>query len=1209
MAVTFTPDQQKVIDTRNKNILVSAAAGSGKTAVLVERIIQRVLDAENPIDIDKMLVVTFTNAAAAGMKEKISAAIQDKLLEEPNNVHLQRQAVLVHQAQITTIHSFCLYLIKNHFEAIGLEPDFQVADEPTMKLLSKEVIDRVLEQSFTEADEDFLFMVEFICHAGRESILEEFITELYKRAESMPFPKTWLLERKKDYDFTDLDDFTKLECGKYLLSHFRKLLKSYEQGYQALYKVATSSDGPYMYADLLEKEREFLQQVLKKRSLKGISTLLPNMKFERLPSKKDDTVHLRKRKYVSDKRGEYKKAIQKLCEQFFIKSPQSLQIENEASKRVVSTLVDLTLSYMEVLAEEKNKRGIIDFHDMEHFALQILLRETKNGYEPTEIAKNYQQYFEEVMVDEYQDSNLVQEYIVTAVSGEDIGKHNRFMVGDVKQSIYKFRLARPEIFMEKYDKYGENADDTSVKNDCDTNIRIDLKQNFRSRKEVLEATNNVFKKVMRKELGGIAYDKNAALYVGRQFMEAPDMEAELLITTEDKPFYFSDKEWEAACVARRIKELIRTGYVVNENGDGLRPIKYGDIVLLFRAPGSFEKAYRKVFQLEEIPMFMTSSSNSFETFEIQTLMKFLQAIENPRKDIPLFGVATSLFGEITENEIAEIKIYYRDMLQKKGILPPKAESCLYEMMCLYAENVSENILTNKIKKLQEKLQKYRKKAEYLPIVEVIYDIVQEFHYREFIGLMQDGERRLANLELFIEHAATFGVGGYKGLFAFISYMSQLEKQSVEYGQINLLGQVDAVRVMTIHKSKGLEFPVVFVCGMGQSYATKGKQQMLFIDNDMGVALDYVNPKLRSKNKTIRKQVISLKMDLENLAEEQRVLYVAMTRAKEKLIMAGHKNKFESVDDYLVRGDVPPELSDILGAKSYLDLCLLSLAENSPICVKKCTSEGYTINYFKETENYRARYDEMMELRKEQAEDALLSAYEERFAFQYPFAHLKDLYAKTSVSELKKAALEEEQEAVFEVFEAQNHKEMFPYIPEFMREKREMTGAERGTAYHRLFELIDFKKPPRSVEQWKERILEFTKTGKFSERQAACINVSKMQLFMQSDIGKRMQKSACNGTLFREKSFFLGVPADTVDKKFPSEELVLVQGIIDAYFEEEDGIVLVDYKTDRVQHGQELIDRYKVQMQYYVKALEQAFNKKVKEVILYSLTLGEEVKCF
>ncbi len=449
MAVTFTMDQQKVIDTRDKNILVSAAAGSGKTAVLVERIIQRIMDKEHPIDIDKMLVVTFTNAAAAGMKDKISKAISDRLALEPENVHLQRQAVLVHQAQITTIHSFCLYLIRNHFEAIGLEPDFGVADDATMKLLSAEVMQSVLENAFQKADADFTYMMEFICHAGRESILEEYIRALFDRAMSMPFPRTWLLERQKDYDFGDLDAFTDTEAGKYLLEHLQKLLKGYARGYDALYRMATDPEGPYMYADTIEKERDFLYNVAQKMSLEDIGVLLPNMVFDRLSGKKDTSVHAGKRKYVSDKRGEYKKAIQGLASQFFGKSPQSLAVENAACKRVAVALVNLTISYMDALALEKHKRGIIDFHDMEHFALEILLHETETGYTATEIAKSYQELYEEVMVDEYQDSNLVQEYIVSAGSGEELGKHNRYMVGDVKQSIDKFRLARPEILMEK----------------------------------------------------------------------------------------------------------------------------------------------------------------------------------------------------------------------------------------------------------------------------------------------------------------------------------------------------------------------------------------------------------------------------------------------------------------------------------------------------------------------------------------------------------------------------------------------------------------------------------------------------------------------------------------------------------------------------------------------------------------------------------------
>ena len=624
MAVKFTLDQQKVIDTREKNILVSAAAGSGKTAVLVERIIQLITNPEQPIDIDRLLVVTFTNAAAAGMKERISNAIQARLALEPENAHLQRQAVLVHQAQITTIHSFCLYLIKNHFEAIALEPDFTVADEVTVKLISSEVKEQILEEAFAAGKEDFLQMVEFVCHNGKESSLEEYIEQLYARAMSMPFPKRWLLERKKDYDFRNLEEFTVTDSGKYLFLHIQSLVQSYAEAYEQLYRVATQPDGPYMYADLLEAEKEYLLKIANQDSLEGIGKLLPNMKFERLPAKKDDTVHAGKKEWVKNKRTDYKKAIQELGAQFFGKSPQGIEMENAVCAQAAGALIDITVTYMERLATEKRRRSIIDFHDMEHMALQILLRETEEGYEPTEIARSYQEFFEEVMVDEYQDSNMVQEYLVTAVSGVDFGKNNRFMVGDVKQSIYKFRLARPELFMEKYHEYAGNTDDKSV--------RIDLKQNFRSRREVLEATNSIFSKVMLSDLGCIAYDEHAALYLGARYPEAPDMEAELLIATEDKPEHYDSKQWEAYCVSQRIKELVRNGQILEENGTNLRPVTYGDIVLLFRSPSSFEEAYKKVFEEQGIPIFMTSGSGYFDAIEIQNLIKLLQAIENPRMD-------------------------------------------------------------------------------------------------------------------------------------------------------------------------------------------------------------------------------------------------------------------------------------------------------------------------------------------------------------------------------------------------------------------------------------------------------------------------------------------------------------------------------------------------------------------------------------------------
>lgn len=1204
MAINFTEDQQRVIDTRNKNILVSAAAGSGKTAVLVERIIERIMDREHPVDIDKLLVVTFTNAAAAGMKERISNAILKRLASEPENTHLQRQAVLVHQAQITTIHSFCLYLIRNHFEAISLEPDFKVADEPMMKLMSCEVREEILEEAFARAEEDFLYMVEFVCHNGRESVLEEYIEQLYARAMSMPFPKRWLLERVLDYDFTDLDSFTGTESGKYLLLHIQGLLKSYHEAYGYLYRVATESDGPYMYADLLEEEQEYLQKLLEQDSLDNIGKLLPTMPFNRLSSKKDDSVNAGKRKWVAERRNLYKKAIQALGEQFFGKSPQSIAVENEACRRVTKALVELTITYMERLAEQKRKKGLIDFHDMEHMALEILLRETKDGYETTEIAKGYQEFFEEVMIDEYQDSNMVQEYIVTAVSGESLGKFNRFMVGDVKQSIYKFRLARPEIFMEKYHSYAGEKDSSLPH--C---VRIDLKKNFRSREQVLDATNRVFSRVMLPQLGGIAYDEHAALYKGATFLEAPGMEAECIVAGPDKPEHYSNKQWEAYCTAKRIQELIRTGQVLSEDGKSLRPVTYQDIVLLFRSPASYEEAYKDIFAQMGIPLYVTSGSGYFDTAEIRNLMKLLQAVENPRQDIPLFGVCTSLFGGLDENQLATVKVHYTKQLSGRAGSLKRSEKNLYEMLCMYQQDFPEDAISKKIAVLLDRLEKYRKDARFMPVVELLYEIIGEYHYREYIRVLPDGEKRLANVELLLERAANFGAGASKTLFAFNQYTRMLQKQAVDYGEASASDHTNAVRVMSIHKSKGLEFPVVFVCGIGQSYQMRDKQQMILIDNDMGLGMDYINPARRSKNKTMRKHVIALKMEHEILAEEQRILYVAMTRAREKLIMTGYSDKEEAEEMAEVSAAQGPcLLSDVLAAKSYLDLCLLAKRNQDGILWKYMSAadfEAYEITEAITLENKKLRLEERIADTAE-VSSARTKAYDERFTYRYGFNNLRDLYSKTSVSELKRAAIREDQEAVYDAFEKANELELVPYIPEFMKEKQKVLGAERGTAYHRVMELLDFKAPPRTYEQWQQALEAMEASGKLTDRQRECIYIPKMQEFMQSRIAGKIAKSDMQGKLHREQSFFLGIPANEVNAGFPASETMLVQGVVDVYLEEEDGLVLVDYKTDRVENGEELIERYRVQMKYYKKALEQALGRKVKEIALYSLHLGKEV---
>lgn len=1200
MAVVFTKDQQTVIDTREKNILVSAAAGSGKTAVLVERIIQLITDKEHPIDIDHLLVVTFTNAAAAGMKERISNAIMERLNEDPTDAHLQRQAVLVHQAQITTIHSFCLYLIKNHFEAIALEPDFTVADEVTIQLISSEVKEQILEEAFSQQNAEFVNMVEFICHNGKEQNLETYIDQLYTRAMSMPFPKRWLLERKEDYHFQDLESFTKTESGTYLYLHMQGLLKSYAEAYEQLYRVATQPDGPYMYADLLEAEWEYLEKLCSQQNLAQLSKLLPNMKFDRLPAKKDESVHTGKREWVKQKRTEYKKALQELAAAFFGKSPQSIAVENTECAKVSGALIDLTITYMERLDAQKRKRGIIDFHDMEHMALRILLKETQNGYEPTEIAKTYQEFFAEVMVDEYQDSNMVQEYLVKAVSGEEIGKYNRFMVGDVKQSIYKFRLARPELFMQKYHAYTKASD---AKEETHS-IRIDLKQNFRSRKEVLEATNSVFSKVMMPQLGGIAYDEDAALYLGADMKAAPHMEAELLIATKDKPEAYDAKQWEAYCVAHRIKELIRNGQILDETGENLRNVTYSDIVLLFRSPSVFEEAYRTVFEQEGIPMIMTSGSGYFDAAEIQNLLKLLQAIENPRMDVALFGVCISMFGGMNENELSKVKIYYREYIQNNNLSLKRSEQTLYEMLVRYMQDHTGDVISEHIQQMLAMLDGYRRKMEYLTVAELLYEIIRDFHYREYVSVLSDGERRIANVMLLLEKAGSFGAGGYQGLFAFTSYMNQLHKQSIDCGEAANIDSTHAVRVMSIHKSKGLEFPIVIVCGMGQAYQMKDKQQMILIDNDMGLGMDYINIRLRSKNRTLRKHVIALKMEQEILAEEQRILYVAMTRAKEKLIMAGYKATMEEEEPSFGEDCI---LADVLGARSYLDLCLLARKE-SPIVQRVFSMEDYVETEIEETvqreDRKEALWTQLEQFTRNEETDRLYSTYETRFSYRYPYEHLQNLYSKTSVSELKRDAMKEEMEAVYEPMQQQ--KEFTPYIPDFMKQQETLQAAGRGTAYHRVLELLDFTSLPESYAQWQQTLEQMTKKGQLTQQQKECIYIRKMQHFAASKIAQRMHQAAQNNALHKEQSFFLGISADQVDTALPSEEMMLVQGMIDAYFSENGKLVLVDYKTDHIQVAQELIDRYHVQMEYYKKALEQALHMPVGEVILYSMELEEEI---
>lgn len=1236
MPINFTPEQQKVIELHNRNILVSAAAGSGKTAVLVERIIRMVCDEKNPVDIDRLLIVTFTNAAAAEMRERIAAGIADRLRENPESAHIQRQSTLLHNAQITTIDSFSLFIIRNHFNEIGLDPAFRVADEGEIKLLQQDVLAALLEDKFAEKDEAFENCVEYFCPGGRERVLEQHILNLSRYAASFPWPEEWLLERKKDYEAEDMQGLLDSDYGRYLKGHVEKLIRGCEDKLENAKRLCEEPDGPYMYAELLEQEINMLDGLSGCASLADYAAEIGKVSFSRLPTKKDESVSAVKRELAKSLRSEVKDTLKDISEKFFATPLELALTQGHECMEPVAELIDLVLEFDRRMLEKKQERKIIDFSDMEHYALNILVhRDSENGVvEPSAVALEYRQYFEEILIDEYQDSNLVQEYLLKAVSGEDDGHFNRFMVGDVKQSIYKFRLARPELFLEKYESYGTYGVCT----------RIDLSRNFRSRTQVVDSVNGIFSRIMGKDTGGIEYDDRAALYPGASYPEESEMTevtgdfeigggvgvsgnpgtpesnsyvSELILV--EKPEKgggnASDaaKQAEAQAVACRIKELHSTFKVTDKASGELRPAKYSDMVILLRTNSGWDEEFKKVLEDEGIPAYITSKTGYFSASEVQELLQFLRVLDNPLQDIPLFGSMKSIFGGFSDEEIAIIRGEY------KGCR-------LYEAVCRYcgwkaeaesgasdqkgkpeSEDDGNTELIEKCNSFLKTIEKYRNATVYLPIRELLQHIVDDFNYLDYVTALPAGSKRRANVEMLFTKASDFENTSYFGLFHFVRYMEQLEKYDVDYGEADTLDEnADVVRIMSIHKSKGLEFPITFVSGLSKRFNMQDANQSLIVDMDLGLACDYVNLQKRVRNKTLRRAVLSRKMREDSLAEELRILYVALTRAKEKLIMtASLEGACEKVELLKERDAKRLTYLDFIEAGSYLDFILpvidksnvkLSLVDNEIFVAEKTTEQ---VKFFEKKIK--------LEHSDEYADKQALEELRQRFSFVYPYESMEKLYTKTTVSELKIAAMAQKDEAAYHTFE---EKEVVPYIPAFKREEEKVSGTVRGNAYHRVMELLDFQKIMTCQDKEDQAqvlhtfLLGEVESRRLSEEYFEAVSEQKLLFFLSTDLAERMCRAQREGKLYREQPFVMGISADRLGKEFPGEETVLIQGIIDVFFEEEDGLVLLDYKTDSVGSMKELWNRYETQLDYYQEALQKLTGKPVKERILYSFRLGE-----
>lgn len=1185
MGMKWTEEQQKVINLRNRNILVSAAAGSGKTAVLVERIITLLTQGDNPLDVDRLLIVTFTEAAAAEMKDRIRSAVERKLEEDPGNIHLERQATLIHSAMITTIHSFCLSVIRDHFHVIGIDPGFRVAEEGELRLLRQDVLEDMLEQYYADEDKEFLDFVEKFGTGKNDRKIEDIILTLYDYSRSYPMPEQWLNSCVLSYRMENQEQLEKiLEPAVYRVKakagHMQDIL------HQAV-RICREPDGPYMYEDMLESDLSEVECIMQAKDFQCQYDAVTGFSFKRLSSKKDESVSEEKKNMVKKLRDQAKKMLGSIREIYFYAPVDVWKKDMEAALPSMEMLSRIVIRFSELFSDKKKDRNIIDFDDMEHLALKILTEPKEGELVPSHTAREYREQFAEVMIDEYQDSNLVQETILTSVSGISEGKYNIFMVGDVKQSIYSFRLSRPELFMEKYHKY-------TLEDGCMQ--RIDLHKNFRSRREVLDSVNYIFRRIMKKELGGIEYDDSAALYPGADFPALPEndtysFKSELLLLDKDSCGNEDVKELEARMAAAKIRELLQYGKVTDKDSGEFRNIRYSDIVILTRSIVGWAEVFTSVFASEGIPAYSVSREGYFETYEVSVLLDYLKILDNACQDLPLTAVLTSPFGGLNPEELSQIRIAHPDLK-------------FYEAVAVCAAS-EEFPLHGKLAAFMSRIKYFRKKVPYTPIHELLTEIIESTGFGTYVCAMPGGSQRLANVEMLVDKAEAFEGTSYKGLFNFVRYIGQLQKYDVDYGEAGILDeQADTVKIMSIHKSKGLEFPVVFVCGLGKQFNTQDQRKAVLLHPDMGVGLDDIDLTDRTRVPTFLKKMIKEEITYENLAEEMRILYVALTRAKEKLILTGC---MKGVQDGLINDKeiffadsakncldwiVPALLTGKnrqYEQKSPVDITVLSAEDISGRPVERAAEE-ITLDVLSNWDISK-RHDELME-----------KTLKSQMDFTYPYENEEKMKLKFTVTELKKqASLEEE-----------SGEEMFPdsaekaVAPGFMQEGASLKGASRGSAYHKLLELLDFSAAydRKSLVSALDRL---QSEGKLSVQMAEAVRPEDILYFLNCSVGKRMTKAAANGKLFREQPFVLGVDASEIYPDDHSGEKILVQGIIDVYFEEERCLTVLDYKTDRVRTAEELREKYHAQLEYYAQALTRLTNLPVKEKIIYSFALGEEIK--
>ena len=1189
--VKWTEEQQQAIKEKGANILVAAAAGSGKTAVLVERIINKVINEK--IDIDRILVVTFTSAAASEIRERILEAIYKKLEENPDNTNLQKQINLINKANISTIHSFCLDVIRNNFYELDISSNFRVADTTEIELMKYEVLDELFEEKYLSNDKDFEDLINIYTGYRGDEGLQNLVLNIYKFIQSSPFPEKWLNDKVNLFKNTN-QDFAQTIWGKTILENIEEELTEGIMQLQNILKDMKKIDELSKFTKIIQEDIYNLEDILRyTNSWDNTLTKINNLVWQKWPTDKKITIDLKEQ--AKEVRNKVKEIINKNIKKKI--AYDSIQANEDINEMHVTLtkLKNLLVEFMFKFASKKKEKNVVDFNDIEHFALKILIGE--NG-EATELAKKYREKFQEIAIDEYQDSNLVQEQILTSISKGN----NIFMVGDVKQSIYKFRQARPELFLEKYKNY-------NLKQEISGNslgLKIQLFKNFRSRENILNITNLVFQNIMSEKVGEIEYNEKEYLNYSAGYKEpeentdyAGKTELHIIDLKEKEEIFINDEEidekievekiensvLEAKFVAKKINELLNSNYMVFDKEQGYRKITPKDIIILLRATTNIAPIYEKELGDLNLPVFSDSSSQYLDTMEIQNIVSILKIINNPIQDIPLVTVLRSPIFAFTDNDLISIRL--------------TDKSCSFYESMIKARLVVNEQLNSKIDNVIYYLEKWKQEEKYLPLDELIWQIYIDTNLINIVGLMPNGAIRQANLKMLFEKAKQFENASFKGLFNFINFIDRLKNNNGDLSSAKLIGENEnVIRIMSIHKSKGLEFPVVFLCGTGKSFNMRDLNEDILLHQDMGIGPKLIDFERRIEYDTLAKEAIKLKIKLETLSEEQRILYVALTRAKEKLIITGiskdlekdFKQKRELLQIYNENMNII-DYKLVKKYKTYLDWLELVYLKNENKITDIATLYTYTKTDLekelnnKEQEKLNNIKEKIFENTKDLKDTENIK---EILNWKYRYKKSSEIPTKTAVTRLQA-----EEDKKIELTE----------IPKFMGKEKKITPAEKGTLMHLCIQRLN-EKQTYTKETIKQMIQSLVLKEIITTTEADAINIDTLYKYTKSALWNDLSKAK---EIHKEQPFYINIPAKEIYENIETDENILVQGIIDLYYISEDNkLILIDYKTDYVKKPEELINKYKTQLSIYKKALENSLNRRVDETYIFSTNWGQSL---